>query len=254
VERPHDLLAGLDPRKRIASVFLLPDCAMACRFCASAPDFAVMSKAQAEGLLGDLAARGIDNLVLGGGEPFLWPHGLRELAERARSLGFLVQVCTSGADLPDGFERLPAFDRFILPLEAADAATHDRLRIHPGGHHRLVLARLEALVAAGRELTISTVVTRENLAGLPALAALLASLKAKGARLHAWHLYRFLPIGRAGAPNADSLDLDLRAYLDAVEAVRRANLGFPVFRRSDMRRASSVVYLWAEADGLRVAG
>jgi len=254
VEARHDLLADLEPRKRIASVFLLPDCTMACRFCGSDADFGVMTMAQAETLLTQLAARGIRNLVLGGGEPFLWPHGLLELADHARSMGFLVQVCTNGIHLPEGFEQLAVFDRFILPLEAADAALHDRLRIHPGGHHRLVMARLEALVAAGREITISTVVTRENLGALPALAVLLRDLKRKGAHLHAWHLYRFLPIGRAGMVNAGSLGTDLPAYAEAVEGVRKEDHGFPVFRRSDMLRASTVVYLWAEGGGLRMAG
>lgn len=254
METQPDFLVDLDPRKRIAAVFLLPDCTMACRFCGSDADFAVMAKAQAEAMLAVLAARGLRNLVLGGGEPFLWPHGLLELADHARSMGFLVQVCTNGTHLPEGFEQLAVFDRFILPLEAADAGLHDRLRIHPGGHHRLVMARLEALVSAGREITVSTVVTRENLTALPALAVLLRALKAKGARLHAWHLYRFLPIGRAGAANADRLGTGLPAFVAAVEAAQREDLGFPVYRRSDMLRASTVVYLWAEDGGLRVAG
>lgn len=245
-------LPDLDPRKRIASVFLLPDCNMACTFCGSETDFAVMSKVQAESLLAELAAQGLHNIVLGGGEPFLWPHGLPELARLAKGMGFTVQVCTNGIHLPEGFEGMRAFDRFILPLEAMDPAVHDRLRRHPGGHHAVVMARLQALVEAGREITISTVVTGENLQELPALAAFLGDLKTRGAHLHAWHLYRFLPVGRSGARHAAALATDFPTYARALDGVRKTDLGFPVYRRSDMLHASSVAYVWAEGGNLRL--
>lgn len=245
-------LPDLDPRKRIASFFLLPDCNMACTFCGSETDFAVMSKVQAESALVELAAQGLRNVVLGGGEPFLWPHGLRDLARLAKGLGFTVQVCTNGIHLPPGFAGLAEFDRFILPLEALDPAVHDRLRHHPGGHHAVVMARLQALVEARRELTVSTVVTKQNLQELPALAAFLGGLKGRGARLHAWHLYRFLPVGRSGARHAATLATDFPTYARAVDGARKADLGFPVYRRSDMLHASSVAYVWAEEGGLRL--
>jgi len=98
------------------------------------------------------------------------------------------------------------------------------------------------------------VVIRENLGGLPALAAFLGGLKAAGARLHAWHLYRFLPVGRAGARNADRLGTAFEAFAGAVEAARKTDLGFPVYRRSDMLHTSSVAYVWAEGGGLKVGG
>lgn len=251
---PGGLLPALDPRKRIAAVYLLPDCDMACTFCGSETNFAVMSRPQAEAMLVALKAQGILNVVLGGGEPFLWPHGLLELAQTAKGLGFTVQVCTNGIHLPEGFEGLPMLDRFILPLEALDPAVHDQLRRHTGGHHAVVLDRLHALARASREITVSTVVTRENLGELPALAAFLGGLKAAGARIHAWHLYRFLPVGRAGARNGDRLGTSFETFAAAVEGARKVDLGFPVYRRSDMLHASSVAYVWAEGGGLKVGG
>lgn len=243
----------LDPRKEIASVYLLPECNMACRFCASDLDFSVMSRDQAESLLLYLRKQGLRNVVLGGGEPFLWPHGLLELCTRAKALDFLVQVCTNATHLPDGFERIEEIDRFVLPLEAEDPAIHDALRLHPGGHHGRVLEVVERLMAAARPFTISTVVTRSNLAHLPQLAACLARLRSRGARLHAWHLYRFLPVGRAGRPNSAQLEIPFEAFLAATKRIQDLGLDFPVYRRSDMLKATSVAYFWAEAEGLRTA-
>jgi len=243
----------LPPGKRIASLFLLPDCDMACRFCGSELDFAVMAPEAALDLLRWLRARGVDQVVLGGGEPLLWPHGLAGLASSAKDLGFTVQVCTNGRGLGEDLLASPAIDRFILPLESLDPATHDHLRRAPGGHHHHIQACLRQAMALGRSLTLSTVVTAENLTHLPSLADHLEDLVLEGARIHAWHLYRFLPIGRGGLRNGEALATSPQAYRAAVDAVRSRDRGFTIYRRSDMVHASSVAYFWAEAGGLRSA-
>jgi MoaA/NifB/PqqE/SkfB family radical SAM enzyme len=244
-------LERLDPGRRIASVFLLPDCDMACRFCASERGFDVMPFEEAEALLAGLARRGVTNVVLGGGEPLLWPHGLPRLALRASEMGHLVQVCTNGAALPEGFERLPGIDRWVLPLESADPGLHDRLRPREGGgHHALVVGRIEALARAGRPVTISTVVTRENVDALPGLAEWLARRRREGVRLHAWHLYRFLPVGRGGRRHAGALSVSGEAFRAVCEAARSRDLGFRVYRRDDMLRSRTVEFFWWEGERL----
>lgn len=245
------MIPPLAPRKRIASLFLLPQCDMSCRFCASERDFSVMSYGQASDLLRELAARSIRNVVLGGGEPFLWPHRLERLSRRARDLGFLVQVCTNGVALPSGFDGIDSIDRYLLPLESMDAARHDALRRHSGGHHRLILERIAALAGSGRELTVSTVVTRENVEGLARIAAYLEGAVASGVALHAWHLYRFLPVGRGGSVNSGRLGVRRADYRRACAAMQRRDLGFRVYRRDDMLRSSSVEFFWYERGRVR---
>ncbi|HJW08976.1 MAG TPA: radical SAM protein [Holophagaceae bacterium] len=244
-------LKGIDPRKRIASLFLTPVCDMQCRFCAAEEDFSAMTPDQAQRLLRGLRAWGFDNIVLGGGEPFMWPHGVESLSRSARDLGFLVQVCTNGIRLPDGFERSPGIHRYILPLEAMDPSLHDSLRVHRNGHHALVLDRMETLAAAGRELTVSTVVTQANLDQLPAIADHLRGLKARGARVHAWHLYRFLPVGRGGAIHGASLRVSREAYLQACASLRRGNPDLTLFRRDDMFHPGCVEFFWFDGERLR---
>jgi MoaA/NifB/PqqE/SkfB family radical SAM enzyme len=242
------------PGKRIASIFLAPQCDMACRFCASELGFDAMTFEEALALLAALRPTPITHVVLGGGEPFLWMPGVARLAAAAQGIGFHVQICTNGVPLPEGFEGLPGVDRFILPLESTDPARHDAARIWgAGGHHALVLRRLESLRRAGREVTISTVVTRRNLADLPGLGAFLRNQAEQGLRLHAWHLYRFLPVGRGGAIHGADLAVDPAAYRAACDAEQAAGLPFTVYRRDDMLRASSVAYLWREGGTLRMA-
>ncbi len=225
---------------------------MSCPFCASETGFSAMTFEQAQTLLEELAARGLRNVVLGGGEPFLWPHGVERLGRRARELGFVVQVCTNGASLPAGFERVEGIDRYILPLESMDPARHDPLRRHRDGHHRIVLERIRKLAGSGRELTVSTVLTRENIDELPAIAEYLARARRDGVALHAWHLYRFLPVGRGGARNAERLEVARESFARACAAVKRLDLGFPVYRRDNMLRSSSVEFFWFDGARLRL--
>jgi MoaA/NifB/PqqE/SkfB family radical SAM enzyme len=254
MRRRNILLPEIAPRKRIASLFLLPDCDMACRFCASERGFSTMKLELAEELLETLRERGFESVVFGGGEPSLWPHGLGRLTRLARRLGFVVQVCTNGVSLPAGFPGDASVDRYILPLESMDPAIHDRLRIHEDGHHALMLRRVEELAGSGRGLTLSTVVTRDNIGEIDALADYLRGARSRGVALHAWHLYRFLPVGRGGRPNAQRLAVSHGAFLDACGHAKRAGLGFPVYRRDNMLRSSSVEFFWAESGRLQVGG
>jgi MoaA/NifB/PqqE/SkfB family radical SAM enzyme len=245
-------LHGLDPRKRIASLFLTPLCDMGCRFCASETDFSTMSFDEATSLLSALRRR-VEGVVLGGGEPFLWPHDLEKLACLACDMGFQVQVCTNGVSLPEGFEHIDAIHRYILPLEAMDPGMHDGLRIRAGGgHHGIVMDRIQALAKAGREITLSTVVTSKNIAELQPIAEWLAWQSLVGLKVHAWHLYRFLPVGRGGAQHGQELAVDREAYLRACSAMKTAGLPFPVLRRDDMTRASTVEFCWFEKGRLRM--
>ena len=246
------MIHSLSARKRIASLFLLPQCDMSCSFCASESDFSVMSYVQAEDLLHALRSRSIRNVVFGGGEPFLWPHDLERLGRLARDLGFLVQVCTNGVSLPSGFEHIASIDRYILPLESMDPSRHDQLRLHPGGHHRLVMDRIDSLAGSGRQLTVSTVVTRTNVDRLGEVADYLVDAAAGGVDVHAWHLYRFLPVGRGGTVNADRLEISRGDFASCCAEVRRRELPFHVFRRDNMLRSSSVEFFWFENGRLEV--
>lgn len=258
-------LPGARPAPNIAVVFLHGRCAMSCPFCISDEHLGSMTPEQYAALLETISASGFDQVVLGGGEPCEWPFGWRAAAAAAKERGFLVQLGTNGLRLTPGFETFDGVDRYVLPLDGAASHVHNSLRplARPpesprhaapawlgapersrSGHFEVITDRLEALRAAGRETTVSTVVTSLNQGEIPALAALLNRYTDAGGRVHAWHLYRFLPHGRGGARHR-ALETGDTAYNAAVDLARRM-ARVRVFRRPDMRHSATVDFFWYE--------
>lgn len=233
---------------------------MRCPFCISEPGLQSMTPELLSAALGLVAGRGFSEVVLGGGEPCEWPWDWRNAAREAKSRGFLVQLGTNGRLLGRGFARFSAVDRYVLPLDGASEECHNRMRIGAptdrggaGSHHALIWRRLGQLRRAGREVTVSTVLTAENAEEVSGIGAQLEDYAAAGGRLHAWHLYRFLPVGRGGGMSAERLALAHGAYEAAVALARRTAPDLRIYKRPDMRHSASVDFFW-HRDGEIVAG
>jgi MoaA/NifB/PqqE/SkfB family radical SAM enzyme len=235
----------------VAVVLLQPECNMSCSFCVTEDDFEPLAYPAALGLLDDLARRGVRSVVFGGGEPLTWPGNVLRLAGEARDHGLLVQIGTNGVALPDGFAALDCVDRWVLPLESTDPEVHEAMRQYTGGHHALLLDRLGALRDAGKSVTLSTVLTAGNLDGLEELACFLRGYHAVAENVHAWHLYQFLPLGRGGRPNRERLMIPEESYRAACARIKRLDLPFRVFVRSDMYRATTVEFFWSQNGRIR---
>ncbi len=207
-----------------------------------------MDDAQVESLVHEIKRVGFRSVVFGGGEPLLWKGDLQRACDLAKEEGLMVQLCTNGTKKERLASLLAVLDRVILPLESSVEATHDRLRtaIHP--HFRNVMELLRDFSLRGVETTISTVVNAQNIQGLPALAAHLVALETSGLRLHAWHLYRFLAIGRGGRVGADELQTPSSAYWAATNEVLNHAGRFAVYRRPHMLKSRCVEYFWLQDD------
>lgn len=225
---------------------------MHCTFCITEDNFNAMTFEQATDLLRILKRGGtVRSVVLGGGEPFDWPHDVMALGRWGRSLGLLMQVGTNGIALPKGFERLDAFDRYVLPLESIDPAPHNAMRLYRGRHHAIIMDRLESLRRARRSVTISTVVTQENVAHVGEVGRFLGEYAQRGGNVHAWHLYQFLPIGRGGAVHGEQLTLPPYAYEAACSAAESLGLPFRIYRRTDMYHSRTVDFFWMDRGAVR---
>ncbi len=237
---------------RIAVLFLQPRCNMHCTFCITEDNFDAMTFEQAAQLLRNLKRGGtVRSIVLGGGEPFDWPHDLIAIGHLGRSLGLLMQVGTNGIAMPDDVECLEAFDRYVLPLESVEPDAHNAMRLYRGRHHRIIMQRLEALRLAHRSVTVSTVVTQRNADHVPDVGRFLGRYAAAGGNVHAWHLYQFLPQGRGGGVNALDLALPESVYKDLCARAESLDLPFRIYRRSDMYRSRTVDFFWVERGAVR---
>jgi MoaA/NifB/PqqE/SkfB family radical SAM enzyme len=245
----------LPEHKSVAAFFLLPSCDIRCVFCISHDDFDVVKPEEARGLIDFLASQSVKSVVLGGGEPTLWPHDVNELARYASEAGLVTQLNTHGAGVRENLDKYSHVDRFILPVESTRSDVHDDLRRGLEGHHSMVMDLADELIARGRELTFATVVTSKNHMDVPAIASWIHGLLKRGAKVHSWHLYNFLPEGRGGARKiAEGLATTREQFLTACSSAKGAGLGFPVYRRDNMLKSSTVEFFWFEEGELHIGG
>jgi len=236
---------------RIATVFLLPKCDLSCRFCGSDLGFNALDESEALRWVSFAATNGYSSVVLGGGEPLLWPGDLQRVGARAKELGMVVQLNTNGVAWRKELETTDAIDRIILPLDGATAESHDYLRKPRGGHRAVVEDRLDRLSKSGKQATVGSVICRPNLAELAQLAAELQGRVDRGLNLHAWHLYRFIPIGRGGAVDGRNDEFGLEAdefrrHCEPIQAQQGTARTWKIFRRPDMTQSRDVDFFWKD--------
>lgn len=235
----------------VAVVFMQPQCNMYCNFCVTENNFNAMTFEQGVRLLRFLKVRGFKVVVLGGGEPFAWPNDLVELTKVAKGYGFkTVQVGTNGINMPAGFAEIKSIDRYVLPLESVNPNVHNLMRVYKDNqHHRIIMDRLNTLKQARKSVTISTVVTKINLADVVKVGRFLRDeYNAGSEHVHAWHLYQFLPYGRGGEINRDALLVGEDEYLQIFEQVQNLDMSFRVYKRADMYKSQTVDFFWYDDD------
>ena len=151
-------------------------CAQACFFCAGpgttgVPDSERTPLAAARSQLRG-RPEGVTRLLMGGNEPTLHPEFDTLLAEAGPAGFSRVELMTNGARLREAATRWARLGvaEVVVPLYSADAVTHDAIVGTRAWHE--VADGLDASRAAGISARVHTLLLRENLAGLAALADL----------------------------------------------------------------------------------
>lgn len=239
--------------RRVGVIILHPSCAMSCLFCITENSIEEMSPEEVTNVLKIMKRREMESVVFGGGEPLQWRYSLPEIVEQAKTLGFHTQVGTNGIGLtPEMVKRINA-DRYVLPLDSIKPKTHDYLRKGYKWHFALMQERFEYLRIERIPFTVSTVVCKLNVSDLKGIAEYLLALYERGALIHAWHLYNFLPYGRNGKRNEEKLRISSYEYEYVTGQIKEMRLPFFVFKRPNMQCSREVDFFWYE-DGKLMIG
>lgn len=191
-------------------------------------------------VLGGFASLRTAGVGFTGGEPFL-RKDCAELLEHSLSLGMVTHVNTNSHLIDDAMaDRLVAMglDSVNVSLDGADAATHDRLRGHPGSFDRVVdriaaLARARDRVASvprarRTRVAITSVLTPDNASQVEALADLAERLGADSLGFIPMHEYKDGAALDGVAPARPWADTMLRAS----ETLRRLQTERPIIENS----------------------
>ncbi|MFQ5616324.1 MAG: radical SAM protein, partial [Anaerolineales bacterium] len=154
-------------------------CNLNCVYC---EDFGARRNSQAEASLSlENACRvlrvirsGTDSLILTGGEPLLYPE-IDALVNHARQgLGFRqITLLTNGYLLPQHEALLPALDRLVVSLDAADPGLWHSLINMPLSYAQAILDNVRAYARRQREfgyqMVVNCVLTPKTLPGVEGL-------------------------------------------------------------------------------------
>jgi len=168
----------------ITTINLTGDCKLRCPFCYGPPgNSKTIETAAWHAILEFLYQQGVRILIIGGGEPLLYP-GLKEVLQFAQNKHFKIILATSCPSVDVVLEIASLIDWFEISLHGSTSEIHATA----GGstrNHSLVLEVLSSLTARSRpKLKINTVVTPMNVTNLPRLATLIARY-----RVSTWKLF-----------------------------------------------------------------
>jgi len=205
------------------------------------------------------ARRGVTNVHLTGGEPTIHPRFV-EVLRLARKLGMRTSVGTIGTMLarPSFAEAaLPHLDEALFSLHGPTADVHDPLAGRVGSFDTVTAALRMGATHTGFLPMVNTVVTRDNVAELPATVARAVALGARNIVVS-----NLTPEG-AGLDTYDALAVDLSGLREVIPAAAQAAgdatirfFGFPMCLLGDSWASSNdlhwdprVTVEWASEPG-----
>lgn len=223
-------------------------CELQCRHCLARlrrSQRAELSPAEAGALAEELAAQGVRQVTLSGGEPLLRPDW-SEIAGRLGAQGIEVQLISNGQTLDRCVARrarAAGVRRVLLSLDGLEP-THDAIRGRTGAY-RAVVRAARALDAAGLSFGVLTTVLAANRRELEQLGWHVAAWGAS-----VWQVWLGIPQDRSG------LWLAPRALPGVVRRLVALHRGVPILRLGDNLGTgcdSGALRTWTTALGAVVA-
>lgn len=166
-------------------------------------------------------ANNVESIIIGGGEPLLHPN-LVEMVKYAAGEGIKVRIETNGKRLDEAIlESLKgSLFQMNVSLDGADAETHDRIRGRNAFQN--VVASIRRARELGIDVSVCSVVSKDNASEAPAIVTLARSLGvSKLSFLYA------TPVG-AGYKNRDAMLLDPEEYFGLLRRITPADNGMEV--------------------------
>lgn len=176
-------------------------CSCSCRFCYGMfVGHPALDEADGRRLIDRVAAGGVIDFVLGGGDPFQRKDLVR-LVEHAVGSRLHVEIQTN-VQVPASpalLETLePLVTRWGLSLDSADPVIHERVRGRVGNHAKVTRAG-EWLTSSGAEWNLRTLLSKPTIDSVAEIGEWLSKIRFPGK----WYLLEYSPTGDERAHRTD---------------------------------------------------
>lgn len=200
---------------KIAAIELTSRCNWDCGFCVSTDDDVEKSLEDSKKIIDELP-ESVKVVVFVGGEPTLhrdlWP-----LCEYAKKKGYKTKIHTNGWLIKKwSDEQLALVDTINLPIDSMNATINDMMR--KDGSHSLTMENIDYLESKGKNVSITTVVTKQNISSLPALRDFLATKT-----ITSWKIFKFYPETGNGSRHRDEFLIRDSEFDSAVDGIELEN-------------------------------
>lgn len=200
---------------KIAAIELTSRCNWNCGFCVSTDDDVEKSAEDCKRIIDGLPPS-VKAVVFVGGEPTLH-KGLWPLCGYAKKKGYKTKIHTNGWLIKKwSDEQLALVDTINLPLDSMDATVNDSMRKR--GALSLTKENIDYLESKKKNVSITTVVTKQNLDSLQKLRDYLTAKNISG-----WKIFKFHPETGNGHRHKKEFEITDEEFDSAVRGIELEN-------------------------------
>lgn len=216
-----DMLKFQSPRSRITRVNwgVFNRCPLTCKGCYNIFNKDVMSVAECKRIIDKLVVSGVEELIVSGGDPLLWPD-LIEFCRYAKEKGLKIGIDTVSYNLNIRllYQLKDLIEYLGIPLDGIDQKTIETFRKGKKDLLEKVLYNLSLADTFSVPIRLNTTVSKRNVESLNSLAEIVSKHKS----IKSWSIYQWWPL-RSGDKLSDQMKIGDREFKTATEALKEKN-------------------------------
>jgi MoaA/NifB/PqqE/SkfB family radical SAM enzyme len=190
---------------------------------------------------------GTEKLIFTGGEPLIRKDIIEIVSYAKNDLGYTITLSTNTIFLQQKYGILSDIDQIGIPLDGSNSATNEKIRVGNPRHFDIAIESIKSVKKdfPNLEVTIRTVVSKDNMHDIGAIGHLLAKYYYNFDR---WKIYQFAA-ANYGSLNAETMNISNdQFHLACVPVLKNHHITNKVQIYCNTERSQRYVFLGSNGD------